>query len=305
MFRAWVIAIAATLLVAAAPPPTLVKAPQAGQNHTAQSSNMTGSHQTNGNGQNKNSLPTYVLLDPKQIEDEAAKTAKKIYDEAPIDWWERGTALFLAFMALVQTAVFGYQAYKLRQTVRDGEDAIKAATKAATAASRQASIAEATIRNFEMPQIVLDTHQIRVEKRNAKVPNTLSPTGFLEEFYVEFVIRNIGRSAAERLIVRTTLQKEGESVIANQDYNIGSLAAGEPTKPIVVTKAKEWPHVWFNDVWQRTRFLKLKVTFEYVDRLDQTVVVSQLYVYAPKHRRFVIGGLGTKSVSNQFNPQTE
>ena len=305
MFRAWPIGLVAILLIAAGPLPRSIQTPQPRTDHETQSQPPAATHQENTSAQKPPTTARVIVLNADEIAKKAARYQREQQEQAPPDWWSRSGVIAAIIIGILQTFVFGYQAFKLRQTVRDGEASIKAATKAASAAARQASVAETAIRSFEMPQIVLDLHEIRVNRRGTKVPLAVSRTGVIEEFYVEFMIRNVGRSAAESLLVRTVLSKEDEVTSPKQDHYIGSLAAGEPSKPIIATKAKEWPHTWFQEVWERAKYLKLRVTFEYVDRLNQSVVISQPYIYVPKRRCFQFDGVGTRTVSNEYAPQGE
>lgn len=136
-----------------------------------------------------------IVLNAEQIEDKAARDARAIRDETPPDWWAPWAALAMGLIGVLQLVVFGYQALKLRETVKDGEKVIEAATKASEAAARQAKAAEDTVNSLERPHIFIEN--VRLDRVIAREWFRLSDVDVRNKgVTVRWDVVNYGRSPA-------------------------------------------------------------------------------------------------------------
>ena len=137
--------IAALFLIGAGP-----------SNHPAQ---PEGAGAKNGSAQQPSGAPdrpmVFHLLPAPKTAEEAAEDAQERKDKRASDAQMGALTGALALIGFLQLLVFGYQALKLRETVRDGEKAIAAATAAAQASSRQAEAAEKALTLIERPYLFI------------------------------------------------------------------------------------------------------------------------------------------------------
>jgi len=180
----------ATLLLAAGPIPGSIHAPKAGENGEAQSHTPAATHQDHTEANTDRAPQRVILLNADEIEHKAAQYQREEQEKSPPDWWARVGVIAAVIIGLLQTAVFGYQALKLRQTVKDSQEGIKAATDAATAAARSAKAAEESIAQA-------DTHarqELRayVHLHSAQVFNIDEP----EQRFVIVEMQNYGKTPA-------------------------------------------------------------------------------------------------------------
>ncbi len=95
-------------------------------------------------------LPLVVKVPPSaQVESESDDQAKNGKDKALTDWWLTFFTGVLALMAILQLGVFGYQGYKLKQTVEAAEGQSSDMKNNIAEAKRAATAMENVAKHFE------------------------------------------------------------------------------------------------------------------------------------------------------------
>ena len=164
--------------------------------HETQSHAPAASHHDDADAHKELSPTRVILLNANEIEKKAAWYQRQQQEQPPPDWWTRGGVIAAIIIGLLQTCVFGYQALKLRQTVKDGEKAISAATKAAEAATRQADIAETALKGLERPYVFVQIDATKVLISVQVAGDSLRAGGKSKNPIIDYTIENFGRTPA-------------------------------------------------------------------------------------------------------------
>lgn len=202
--------------------------------------------QSSNNKRGTEQSPIFVkVLPSSKTQDESPNDKNEALDKSSADWWMVRLTAAIAVIGLIQTIVFGVQAYMLRQTIskmdeiasgqsRDVQASIAEATRAATAmegvATSMATNAESVRKSVAISREIADTQKLVTELQSRPYLSVAFDGAIFQDashvFEVRATLHNSGNTPAYDVTFRATAEIVSLPIANDFPFPLPSDTAG-------------------------------------------------------------------------------